>query len=329
MNPSVDISIITPVYNTEPYLAECIESILDQTFTDFELLLIDDGSQDHSWEICEHYAKTDSRIRIFRQANSGVSATRNKGLAEACGRRITFIDSDDRIGRNWLQSFHDNMEESDFVVQGYTRWEKEKKERICPHPRKSDQITELLVILEKMQGTPIRLVWNKLFDIRLIREHNLRFNEKVPYGEDFLFTLQYVSYCHQICISDCCSYYYRILPSSLARKEYPLQKKSQYFSLILDAASELTQLHSSNKFYHFLRKRFYQNLITDTFFYRVSVSEIDYKNLKEAIRINQHFQSMKKGLWKLPSASIYNKVKHPIFFYYHFVLKALRKLRLT
>lgn len=137
MNPSVDISIITPVYNTEPYLAECIESILDQTFTDFELLLIDDGSQDHSWEICEHYAKIDSRIRIFRQANSGVSATRNKGLAEACGRRITFIDSDDRIGRNWLQSFYDNMKESDFVVQGYTRWEKEKRNAFVPIPEKA------------------------------------------------------------------------------------------------------------------------------------------------------------------------------------------------
>lgn len=104
------ISVIVPVYNVEKYLSRCIESILSQTFTDFELLLIDDGSTDRSGEICDEYAKKDTRIRVFHTKNRGVSAARNLGLDNAKGEWISFVDSDDWVENDYLKSlFNDNF----------------------------------------------------------------------------------------------------------------------------------------------------------------------------------------------------------------------------
>lgn len=99
-NPT--ISVIVPVYKAEKYLTHCIDSILNQSFTDLELLLIDDGSPDRSGEICDKYARKDSRIRVFHQQNGGVSRARNNGLAHAQGQYVVFVDSDDRTLPDYL-----------------------------------------------------------------------------------------------------------------------------------------------------------------------------------------------------------------------------------
>lgn len=99
-NPKV--SVIVPVYNVEKLLQRCIDSILAQTFTDFELLLIDDGSKDKSGEICDEYAAKDSRIRVFHKQNGGVSTARNLGIDKAQGEWIYFVDSDDSNFRNTI-----------------------------------------------------------------------------------------------------------------------------------------------------------------------------------------------------------------------------------
>lgn len=103
------ISVIVPVYNTEKYLHRCIDSILAQTFTDFELLLIDDGSKDNSGTICDEYAAKDSRVRVFHKKNGGVSSARNLGLDNASGEWVTFVDSDDWIGKTMYQEMYENV----------------------------------------------------------------------------------------------------------------------------------------------------------------------------------------------------------------------------
>lgn len=97
------ISIIVPVYNVELYLDKCIQSILAQSYPNFELLLIDDGSSDGSKEICDKYAKLDSRIRVFHRINGGVSSARNAGLEKAKGDWIAFIDADDWVFPNFCR----------------------------------------------------------------------------------------------------------------------------------------------------------------------------------------------------------------------------------
>lgn len=111
------ISIIVPIYNIEAYIEKCIRSILNQTYSDFELLLINDGSTDSSYEICKKLEKQDLRIKVFTQKNSGVSATRNRGLELASGDYITFVDGDDWIAPHYLETLLNNMkEDTDLVI---------------------------------------------------------------------------------------------------------------------------------------------------------------------------------------------------------------------
>ena len=100
-------SIIIPVYNVAPYLRECLDSVLAQTFTDWEAICVDDGSTDGSGAILDEYAEKDRRFCLVRQENQGVGAARNVGLKQALGKYIVFLDADDSIPTNWLGSFHD------------------------------------------------------------------------------------------------------------------------------------------------------------------------------------------------------------------------------
>ena len=107
------ISVIVPVYKAEEYLDECIQSVLNQTYPDIELILVDDGSPDKSGEICDRYAKDDSRIKVFHQQNSGVCAARNKGLAISSGDYFTFLDSDDTLSKYALELLFQDLKEND------------------------------------------------------------------------------------------------------------------------------------------------------------------------------------------------------------------------
>lgn len=120
---SPKISIIVPVYNTSDYLADCLDSIAAQTFKDFEVLMVNDGSTDNSATICDKYQIIDNRFRLIQQSNSGISAARNKGIDEAKGEYIAFIDSDDIVRNNYLSELICNMDENTQIVQcSYSRF---------------------------------------------------------------------------------------------------------------------------------------------------------------------------------------------------------------
>ena len=114
------VSVIVPVYNVEQYLPKCIESILEQDFTDFELLLVDDGSSDSSLEICRMYESKDKRVHVYTQSNSGPSKARNVGIENAQGKYVTFIDSDDYIDSDYLLIL--TRYEADLVASGFRLW---------------------------------------------------------------------------------------------------------------------------------------------------------------------------------------------------------------
>ena len=111
------ISIIVPVYNVEEYLEECIESIRQQTFTDFEVILVNDGSTDYSKEICEEYCRKDSRFRLMNQANQGQSIARNRGVKESLGEYIMFVDSDDVVSLGLLDQLMKYMSDGIDIVE--------------------------------------------------------------------------------------------------------------------------------------------------------------------------------------------------------------------
>src|SRR5690606_6348044 len=132
VNSSVQFSIIIPIYNAEKYLVRCIQSILDQTYQNFELILVNDGSQDNSLSISERYAKKDDRIKVVSQKNQGVSSARNRGIELAKAEYVTFIDSDDFIASDYLKIFSSDAEihNADIMISGtIIKYEKSLKQK--------------------------------------------------------------------------------------------------------------------------------------------------------------------------------------------------------
>ena len=192
------LSIIVPVYNTAPFLLACIESILSQDFTSFDLILIDDGSTDNSGIICDDFARKDSRIHVFHKKNEGVSSARNLGLDNAYGEWVYFVDSDDQILPEGLRTLVNGISEDvDIVLGGYERYD----ESGTLFYKINDQITTLLskkeslITLYETHG----LYYNflsygciRLLRNRIIQDNQLRFNTSLKNKEDTLFLTEYI-----------------------------------------------------------------------------------------------------------------------------------------
>lgn len=187
------ISVIVPVYNVEKYLERCVDSILDQSYRDFELILVDDGSTDTSGMICDKLRERDERIRVIHQKNGGLSAARNKGLSEAKGEYFTFVDSDDFLDKSFLETLYKNAGkyEADVSVCGYRPvWEnprKNKKQQGC----KNDEVRlytgkEAVHEIVSKSRTCMITAWGKLY------HHSLR--DHLFYPEGKLHEDEFVTY---------------------------------------------------------------------------------------------------------------------------------------
>lgn len=204
------ISVIVPVYNTEKYLVRCIESILSQKFSNFELLLIDDGSQDSSGRICDQYAKIDIRIKVYHKKNGGVSSARNTGLRFAHGYWVAFCDSDDCVSSDWLLEFSKNLD-CDLIVQGFHK-------RIIGSEAynsiaftsdkyyKKERFGDFLYQLDSIDN--VGYLWCRLFNLQIIKDNNIWFNEKYVIWEDLNFIFQYMLFITSCRIQKAVCYYY-------------------------------------------------------------------------------------------------------------------------
>ena len=213
------ISVIVPVYNVEKYLPRCIDSILAQTFTDFELLLIDDGSKDRSGEICDEYAKKDGRIRVFHKENGGVSSARNLGLDNAKGDWICFCDSDDWLhtSNTFSLPFHELKENIDIIEIPYSRDGNFKKIKERVIIGKND-------ICRYYANNFHNELWGRIFSRRLLR--GKRFVETLKIGEDVTFLMSFFSDIHSVYISSKGGYwYFRNSSSVMAKTSFEEEKK--------------------------------------------------------------------------------------------------------
>lgn len=204
------ISVIIPVYNTEKYLGTCLDSVAQQTFRDIEIILINDGSTDNSLQIAYRYAEQDDRIKVITQDNAGVSAARNRGLREAHGEYIGFVDSDDWISPQMYQVLFSLMEEYDADISEVSicRTEKENNQK----NEKAKQITvytqeEYLKRFFKIESQEtVYYPYNKLY-----KRSTLTDNQFPPYkvGEDVVSTFKAITKCNRVVSSDEELYYYR------------------------------------------------------------------------------------------------------------------------
>ena len=213
------ISIILPIYNAESYLRRCIDSILAQAYTNFELLLIDDGSKDASGAICDEYAVTDSRVRVFHKENGGVSSARNLGLDNVQGEYITFCDADDYVAPDWLAAYGKAMAENiDLAIQGYYTIEGEdvKVKSLQSFTGSTIDAKRQLIVSLMYQGV-YGYLWVKLFRKALIDTNNLRFDMQSAFREDEQFFSRYLESATSFACVDRVGYFY-IVPS--ADKKY-------------------------------------------------------------------------------------------------------------
>lgn len=211
------ISIIIPVYNSEKYLRECLDSIIVQTFRDYEVLLVNDGSKDRSGDICEEYAQKDMRFKLFHKENGGVSAARNLGLQKAQGQWIVFVDSDDIVSGNYLDVFKEKiLDDVDFILLNIDRFANGIQTPLVQFSnfnKSRDNFMREFALYPHFPGP-----CGKFFKLQIIRENSIFYDSKLTFGEDALFNLIYLRYVGKIISYNKGKYLYRDTCNSLSKK---------------------------------------------------------------------------------------------------------------
>ena len=192
------ISIIVPCYNVERELPRCIDSILAQTYANFELLLVVDGSPDRSGEVCEGYAKKDARIRVFHKPNGGVSSARNMGLDNANGDWVCLVDGDDVIPQDALATFVQHIStDVDMVMGGYEKYNEHGILLEAPTRIESKSLSQNEALKEMFKPSDFSYLgygFSKLYRTSIIKDCDLKFNEAISFNEDRLFVVNFI--CH-------------------------------------------------------------------------------------------------------------------------------------
>ena len=254
------VSIIIPVYNTEQYLPRCIDSILDQCITDFELLLIDDGSSDGSGKICDAYAEKDSRIRVLHKENGGVSSARNLGLNEAKGEWVVFVDSDDWISDNCIKLLTEPLrnKEFDIVVGDYRIIGEFPYNLELSLPEGAYHETGITHTF--CNGGIYIMSWNKLYRKEFLLKNQLAFEEgKVHEDEILAFEISCLEKSFYVVKS--VTYYYRIRENSIATikdRHLKLQRYIAVFQSIKEKVKRYEKVDGIYDHYLFFIRRVFR-----------------------------------------------------------------------
>lgn len=228
-NPT--LSIVVPCYNAEKYIGRCIESILNQSFEDFELIVVNDGSHDNSESIIKNFADQDCRIKYLSQENGGASNARNHGIEIAKGDWITFVDADDYIKPSYLSNFFDyELSQDTIYIQGFDvkAHDYERHERFNGNSKRLPAETAL------SEGKLLHhgFTWGRLYNAQTISEQNIRFNETISYKEDLLFMLEYINTGKYVQFIPKSDYIYCYRPGTLSSSRHSFSELQQINDLI-------------------------------------------------------------------------------------------------
>lgn len=304
------VSVIVPVYNVEAYLNRCVNSIINQTYKNIEIILIDDGSTDNSGKICDMYVKKDDRVVCRHTENRGVSSARNLGLDIANGEYITFVDSDDYIDISLIEKMLNKIENQDLVVCGICQTELDSKKNYVYGTMKTyDYIKQDIIkgffdvssIKDYMYGP-----FNKLYKKSVLGD--LKFRTDLRIGEDFLFVFKYLMECNTIRIFDECLYNYEKRENSAMTAAFS-EKRFDY----LKAVEEIENICMDN--YPYVKRQ----VLTWGYMHRINICNQmdknislkqlylnDYNNIKQYI--NQHKEIRKYIPLKVKCKNIVKKI---------------------
>lgn len=231
------ISIIVPVFNAEQTVKRCIESVLKQKYTDYELILINDGSTDKSAQICKDYIS--NKVHLYNKINGGVSSARNLGINKSNGEFITFLDADDYVAESWLSDYIENYNGEDVLYQNAI-WHKADGSLFYRKVSHIENIPTLEYIKMLYTKNTLNFVWAALFKSSIIKNNKVFFNENLKYSEDCDFALRYCKYVHSIKILPCQNYHY-ILPLTVRSYFLPSLEKVKAIYQVCKDGIELSE----------------------------------------------------------------------------------------
>lgn len=259
------VSIIVPVYKVEKYINRCVDSIIAQTFTDWELLLVDDGSPDRCGEICDEYAEKDSRIRVFHKQNGGVSSARNVGLENSNGEWIAFIDADDFVDADYLTM---ENQDCDVIEKSFYFYDscRIKKGRLITKTKRLSKKAFYSHYVNKKNNA----LWDKLIRKEIIGQY--RFDESLTIGEDFLFFMSIAHSIKSYSLSSIGCYYYVQNPTSAMMEAGKCVSKK-----ISNAESYINNFIALSRrgdkdYYDFVQSVIYVSIIRGWYVYRQVLS---------------------------------------------------------
>lgn len=242
------VSIIVPIYNKENLVGRCVDSLIAQTYKNIEIILIDDGSTDKSLLVCQSYKDKDSRIRVLHKSNGGLSDARNYGLAHATGIWVSFVDGDDYVENNYIETMLCNSEGANLVVcccYQLTNQKQSVKRHFFGNSFLEDKKTiynEIIIpmiTLNREKNNLLFPVWNKLYRKQLIDENHLKFDTNLPYAEDYMFNVQIFKIVLGIRFIDVPLYYYdSTIPGTLSKVQITT-KKIEHYIYIHNKVAEL------------------------------------------------------------------------------------------
>ena len=262
-NPMV--SIIVPVYNAEKYLERCVDSILNQEYRDFELILMDDGSKDGSGEICDRYAAADDRVLVVHKENTGVSDTRNQALSLARGKYLQFSDSDDWISADATKLLVRTAQENncDMVIADFYRVVGERVSR--KGDIEEDGVMSREEFAAHMMENPsdfyYGVLWNKLYKREIVEAHQLRMDAQISWCEDFMFNLEYIRYAESFVSLQSPVYYYVKTKGSLVSQSISISKTIKMKLMVFEIYNNFYKNVLDEKEYEKNRLQVYRFLV--------------------------------------------------------------------
>ena len=268
------ISIIVPIYKIDRFIGVCIESILNQTYRNLEIILVDDGSPDRCPEICDLYARKDSRIKVIHKQNGGLVSARKAGILAAQGEYIGYVDGDDWISPGFYESSYTSIKENnaDVSIAGFSRDLFDKRDTILNSIASGVYVGPSIESLKKQMislgpffthGITTYL-WNKLFRRDVIVQHQLACDESITIGEDAAVTYPTLMDCTKIVITDNCDYHYRQREDSMLKQSSNYQE--EYMRLLSLYNFMKQELGSYPERYNLLQQT--EDLILSTYIIR-------------------------------------------------------------
>ena len=305
------ITIVIPIYNVEKYLHDCLKSVINQTYNNLQIILVDDGSPDNCPKICDEYKNKDSRIEVIHKKNGGLSDARNAGLEKAKGRYICFIDSDDFINCKYIEKLYDliTKNNADMAVSNFKRVQDFKEEYL---EKKEENATEEIYtgkqMIENIYSRKLyvqsTVAWNKMYKTELFKDI------KFPYGklhEDEFTTYKLYYICSKVVMTSEILYYYRYVPNSIMNKKFNKKR--------LDGISALEERLT------FFKDKKEEKLYNLTLIRYLMVIMIHYTNIKKFLENSEEIQKNLKCKYnkyykiviKLPECSKQDKLKIILF----------------